>query len=156
MFTNFPRTTRARPALACALAIGVCAGLACGQDEPFTLDDALGNDVASESETSLLDRLGENLRFNVDFVSRVETTSRRGEAAFVTAIGLDIRKVISNDDGDFGTLALQPYVVRRDNSYDDPLPFDGDDAFLLEAHDFYLNITRWGRGRTNIKVSTLR
>lgn len=124
----------------------------------LTLDDVAGSTDAATGDgepRSLLDKLGENLRINVDIVSRVQATSRRGEAEALFAIGLDMHKVFSDEEGDIGTAVLQPYLIRKDNSYMMPtrmIETDQDNGFSIELHDFYFNYTRWGRGRTNIKV----
>jgi hypothetical protein len=104
---------------------------------------------------SFFGSLSDNLRLNVDIVSRVQTTSRRQEAESFIAIGLDIRKVFSDEQGDFGTAVLQPYLIRMDNAYMMPtrmIVTDQNDEFSIELHDFYFNFTRWGRGRSNIKI----
>lgn len=121
------------------------------EEHAVSLDDMLGDSI-NEGENGFLDSFDENLRFSFDFVSRVETTSKRGEAAFVNAIGLDIHKVFSDDEGDIGTLLMQPYIVRRDNQYSRLFVMNNDDAAIIELHDFYFNLTRYGRGQTNFKV----
>ena len=124
------------------------------EEESFSLETALGDQTPfDQGGRSFWDGLGENLRINVDVVTRVKTTRRRGEAEGLVAVGLDIHKVFSDAQGDIGTLLLQPYLLRRDNVNPRPIEFpDGDDSFALELHDFYFNLTRWGRGRTNIKI----
>ncbi len=123
------------------------------QEEEFSLQSELaGRQETLDADRSLWDMLGENLRVSVDLVSRVDISRLRGEFAFLNAAGLDIHKVFSDEQGDIGTLLLQPYVVRRDNQFARPIEFDGDDAFVIELHDFYFNLTRWGRGRTNFKI----
>lgn len=114
-------------------------------------DPAAGEDVSPSS----LGGLGDNLRVNVDFVARVQTTSRRREAESLLALGLDMRKVFSDEQGDIGTAVLQPYLIRMDNAYMMPtrmIDTDQDDEFSVQLHDFYFNYTRWGRGRTNLKI----
>ncbi len=126
-----------------------------GGERAVSLDDLLGANFATgrqASEPDFLESLGENLRLNFDFVSRVQTTSKRGEAAFVNAIGVDIRKVFSDDKGDIGTLLLQPYIVRRDNQYSRLFTMNNDGASIIELHDVYFNLTRYGRGQRNLKI----
>ena len=60
--------------------------------------------------------------------------------------------MFSDDEGDIGTLLLQLYVVRRDNQYSRFFRMNNDDAFVIELHDFYFNLTRFGRGRRNLKI----
>jgi hypothetical protein len=117
-------------------------------EEAFTLDDAEAQDKAP----SFLDRLEENLRLNVDVYSRGSTTHQRGQASWLNAVGLDLHKVFSAPDGDIGTLVLQPFLARRDNAIPVPHHTDGSSDWEIELHDFYFNLRRWGRGRTNIKV----
>lgn len=161
----FDRSLRnlARPALIAVSIVGASIAAAqesegeppTGAEHAVSLDDLLGADSAAEREGSksdFLKSLGENLRLNFDFVSRVETTSKRGEAAFLNTVGVDIHKVFSDDEGDIGTLLLQLYVVRRDNQYSRFFRMNNDDAFVIELHDFYFNLTRSGRGRRNLKI----
>lgn len=98
------------------------------------------------------DRATENLRFNVDLISRVETTRRRGKAAGLHAVGLDIHKVFSDSSGDIGTMILQPYLTRLDNAFPVPHDAEDDDDWDLVFHTFSFNFTRWGRGATNFKI----
>ena len=69
----------------------------------------------------------------------------------VISIG-GIHKVFSDRDGDIGTAVLQPYLVRRDNALPIPMHVEDDDDWEGEFHDFYFNLRRFGRGRTNLKV----
>ena len=126
-----------------------------GAEEAVSLDDLFTTDSAVKGEENgngFLESFSDNLRLNFDYITRVETTSKRGEAAFINAIGLDIRKVFSDDEGDIGTLMMQPYIVRRDNQYSRLYVKNNDDAAVLELHDFYFNLTRYGRGQTNFKI----
>lgn len=161
----FDRSLRnlARPALVAVSIVGASIAAAqepeaeppTGAEHAVSLDDLLGADSAAEGEESksdFLKSLGENLRLNFDFVSRVEITSKRGEAAFLNTVGVDIHKVFSDDEGDIGTLLLQLYVVRRDNQYSRFFRMNNDDAFVIELHDFYFNLTRFGRGQRNLKI----
>ena len=116
-------------------------------EEDFTLTDAVGADGRS-----IWDVLGENLRVNVDVVTRAGFSVRRKEPESLVAVGLDIIKVFSDSQGDIGTLLLQPYVVRRDNAQPRPIEVNGDDSFVIELHDFYFNLTRFGHGQTNLKI----
>jgi hypothetical protein len=114
-----------------------------------------GDESGDDTSSSALGSFGDNLRVDVDFLARVQTTSRRAEAESFLALGLDIRKVFSDAQGDIGTAVLQPYLVRKDNAYMMPtrmIDTDQDDAFSVELHDFYFNYTKLGRGKTNIKI----
>ncbi len=123
------------------------------REEPFTIDATTpsADSEAGGDHRTLWDALGENMRVNVDAISRIGFTRRRSEPEFLNALGLDIHKFVSDSEGTIGTLLLQPYVVRRDNVFERTVAIDGNDAFIIELHDFYFNLTRWGRGRTNIK-----
>jgi hypothetical protein len=151
------------------LEIGVISFATAQEQEPSEDQDSSLNETVEEEELSLdfiteddekersaIERLWEdatdNLRFNIDVVSRIETTRNRGKAAGLNTIGLDVHKVWSNSSGDIGTFVLQPYVVRRDNALPMPPHIEDDDDWDLEFHDFYFNLTRFGKGRTNLKI----
>ncbi|NIA06784.1 MAG: hypothetical protein GWP14_03955 [Actinobacteria bacterium] len=128
-------------------------------EEAFTLEELgtsatlpAGVQASADKEQSFLDRLGENLRFNTDVISRVWTTHRRGQGSWFNAVGFDIHKVFSDNNGDIGTLLLQPFIVRRDNVIPIPHHVEDDDDWELELHDFYFNLRRWGQGRSNFKI----
>ena len=127
-----------------------------GGEMLFTLEGVEGfsgkDGQVSGGGTSLWDKAGENLRFNIDLVSQFEITRRRGEPAWRNAAGVDIHKVFSDRRGDIGTAVLQSYYVRRDNALPVPAHVEDDDDWELEFHDFYFNLTRWGRGRANLKL----
>lgn len=111
--------------------------------------------AADDDSPSLLNDLTDNLRTNIDIIARIQTTSRREEVESLFAIGLDMRKVFSDEKGDIGTAVLQPYLIRMDNAYMMPtrmITTDQNDEFSVQLHDFYFNYTRRGRGRTNVKV----
>ncbi len=103
-------------------------------------------------DQSFWDKAGENLRVNVDIIGRVGYSRRFREASYLGAIGLDVHKVFSGEKGDFGTMVLQPYLVGSDNLYERFVPIDGNNAGVVQLHNFYFNLTRWGRGRTNFKI----
>ena len=125
-------------------------------EEPLTLQSATSaperTTADSEASGGFWDRAKENLRLNVDVISRVETTRRRGEAAGLNALGLDMHKVFSDGSGDIGTLVVQTYLTRYDNAYPVPHYADDDDDWELVIHSFFFNLTRWGRGATNFKI----
>jgi len=102
-------------------------------------------------ERDFSESLKTNLRLSVDAVSRVETSRRRGKPFALNAIGIDLHKVVSSKDKDIGTLLLQPYLVRRDNALMVMTHVEDDDDWDVEFHQFWFNLTRWGKGRTNIR-----
>lgn len=91
-----------------------------------------------------------NARGSVDISSRIIRS--RGTTSSLHALGLDYQKIFSNRRGDIGTLTIQPYLLRIDNS---PAP----SALFSDNHDEALqwritnfNYTRLGRGRLNIRL----
>ena len=129
--------------------------LAPDEEELVFQEDIVGE---IESEERLRDKLLVNLRIDLDIITRGIYERRRDEFEGFNAIGLDIRKVITGRKGDIGVLVLQPYFVRRDNIDPERIPGHTDrrgietDDSSVELHDFYFNLTRWGRGRRNIKI----
>ena len=122
------------------------------EEQVLTLGEPEADGDSQREGFSWRDSVAENLRLGIDLISRVETTRQHRQAAPLNAIGLDAHKVISNSKGDVGTLVLQPYLVRRDNALMVMPHLEGPDDWELEPHDFYFNLTRWGRGRINIKA----
>ena len=124
-------------------------------EEVFSLDGFADGSNASagdgEVEPDFWKSLQTNLRLNFDAVSRVGTSRRRGKPFALNAVGLDIHKVVSSEDNDIGTLLLQPYLVRRDNALMVPTHVEDDDDWEFEFHQFWFNLTGWGKGRTNIR-----
>ena len=96
--------------------------------------------------------LRENMRLNTDFVSRFETNSGANSFSTLNALGLDFHSVAATETGNIGTFVLQPYLVRRDRARPVMPHLEGPSDWEVELHDFYFNLTRWGRGRTNVKI----
>jgi len=107
--------------------------------------------VADPSERTFLAALRTNLRFTADLSSRVGVDNRGG-VFFENVVGLDVHKVISGAHGDWGTVILQGYLTRIDNQASHPPFFDGPHDTELVYRIANLNITRYGRGRFNIRV----
>ncbi len=97
------------------------------QEEVFTLDEGV-SPLEPQAPQSFWDSLGENLRVSIDVVGRISIDRQRGEPWSFMAAGLDIHKVFSDEKGDIGTMLLQPYVVRRDNTLGRAIEIDGDDS----------------------------
>ncbi len=136
-----------------------------------TLDDADRQVQTSGVELSLdaLDSLGdgpeedggqeqrqpcwkENLRFTVDLAERPIYSEHSGLFSNAFFLGIDLHKVFSNSEGDWGTLTLQPFLTRLDGVRRRPPFFD-------DAHDWELvyricnfNYTKYGEGRRNIRI----
>lgn len=68
---------------------------------------------ALNSDRTWLDRWQENLWCNLDIVTRVMTTSRRGTASLLSAVDVDLHNVLSGAGGDMRTLVpLAPEFAR--------------------------------------------
>lgn len=94
----------------------------------------------------------DNLRVTLDLSSRVSLSARRGKVSSENVIGIDLHKVFSDSEGDWGTLRLQPYLTRIDNLTRRPSFFEDDDDWELDFRFFDFNFTRIGRGRFNIRA----
>ena len=64
------------------------------------------------------------------------------------AIGIDSHKVFSGPKGDWGTLMMQGYVM----GVEPMRGSDGSGAAMFMYRIFNLNVTRFGRGRFNVRV----
>jgi hypothetical protein len=113
------------------------------QEEDFVFD------AAGDAEAA--DWLTDNLRLDVDLLTRYETAEERGDDGWLNLIALDIHKVLSDSEGDIGTLLLQPSLARRDGMLV-PNHVKEDHRWKYEVHDFYFNYTKYGQGRTNIRM----
>ena len=131
------------------------------QEEPAserTLSlDSLGSDEEREAlpDRSKLTReiaAASNLRFTLDLSSRISLSTRSGKVGAEHVIGLDLHKVFSDADGDWGTLRLQPYFTRIDNLSPRSPFLEDDDDWELVFRFFDFNFTRIARGRFNIRV----
>ena len=100
---------------------------------------------------SILGSLLENLRFTVDLSSRAGV-SDAGDAAYQNVIGFDLHKVVSGARGDWGTVVLQGYLTRIDSQPKHPPFFDDADDLEFVYRIVNFNLTRYGRGRFNVRV----
>lgn len=98
------------------------------------------------------DAFRRNARFAVDISSRVIRNQGAGVTAYANFIGLDFHKVLSNGDGDWGTLTLQPYLTRIDNLGSHPPFFESANDWELVPRIFNFNYTGLSQGQFNIKV----
>ena len=96
--------------------------------------------------------LTRNLRWALDFSSRVNVSTDTGESAAQSFGGLDLHKVFSDDQGDWGTLTLQLYMTRFDNQNPYPFFFEDDDDWELVPRIANFNYTGLGQGRLNLRV----
>ncbi len=93
-----------------------------------------------------------NLRTAIDLSTRRMESLRGSQGAWVHALGIDIHKVFSNDQGDYGTLVFQPYVVRLNNVPNPPSFFDDGDDWALNWRIANFNYTGLARGRFNLRI----
>ena len=126
-------------------------------EEVFSLSGFGDGSNATDGEDeaparSTWDSLTDNLRLGVEMISRFQTTRRRGKASGFNTIGVDVHKVFADAHGDVGTMLLQLHFARRDNAFPAPHHVEDDDDWEVEFHQFYFNLTRWGRGRTNLRL----
>ena len=110
------------------------------------------SELAGQSGPKWLHSMGDNLRLNVDAISRFDSKRGPDAGSTLNTVGLDVHTVMSNGSGNVGVLVLQPYLVRRGNARPVMMHLEGPNDWEVELHDFYFNVTRWGRGRTNIKI----
>ena len=131
-----------------------------------SLDDEHGDSKAAKShskKTGLTDKTvanktgpsgwQDNLRKAIDVSLRPVYSGPSGDFGAVTVVGLDLLKVFTSDEGDWGVLTLQPYFTRIDNF--DPLNL----SVFDDRHDFELvyricnfNYTGRGKGKSNFRV----
>lgn len=124
------------------------------EEEVFTLDSPAEPSESKDSANGITvwDRLNRNRRLNLDAISHFWTTRRRGKASARHAVALDLHKVFTDDEGDIGTMLLQISLSRYDNALPAPHHAEDDDDWEIEFHDFWFNLTRWGKGRTNVRI----
>ena len=156
--------TKSKPALLLLFCVALTALMLMGpfpgraeQSEPnlsLASTEVLGSPEAEliEQVSSLnwWNSLRENMRLNTDFVSRFETNSGANSFSALNALGLDFHSVAATETGNIGTFVLQPYLVRRDRARPVMPHLESPNDWEVELHDFYFNLTRWGRGRTNV------
>ena len=106
-------------------------------------------------ESDAPDSLGwkDNLRFTVDISTRPTYFGPTGDLGNVAFIGIDLHKVITSENGDIGTLTLQPYLARIDNAPAEPRSnFDDPHDWALQWRIFNFNYTEHGKGKTNFRI----
>ena len=97
----------------------------------------------------------DNLRFTVDFSSRITHFGIQDTEAYIHALGFDMHKVFSTNNKDVGTLILQGYLTRIDNHPAPPGIFDdGDDSeFIYRIFNF--NYTGFNGNTPNVRIGHL-
>jgi hypothetical protein len=101
---------------------------------------------------AMAEPLANNLRWSIDLATRSVWVSPGDAHASANFLGLDVHKIFSGEQGDLGTLLMQPYLIRLDNMAMHPPFFDGPDDTAIEYRILNFNITRWGQGRNNIRI----
>ena len=95
----------------------------------------------------------DNLRQAIDLSFRPVYAGPTGRFGVVSAIGLDVLKIFSNKEGDWGVLTLQPYLLRNDNvDFLNQSVFDDRHDFDLQYRIFNFNYTGFERGKPNIRI----
>lgn len=97
----------------------------------------------------------ENLRFTVDVSNRSLFLTGSGDHANLAFLGIDLHKVFTADEGNIGTLILQPFLTRSDNFQSFPK------SLFADPHDWTIdwrisnfNYTGLGRGKPNIRIGS--
>ena len=109
---------------------------------------ASGASAADSGETTLTD----NLRWTIDVAARGMIETESDEFGHVEFLGLDLHKVFSNENGDWATLLLQPYLTRINNVDMHPPFFDDDYDTQVVWRITNINFTVLDGGRLNFKV----
>ena len=119
-----------------------------GSSLPRTLD--LG--TAEAPPLGLAAGLKENLVLTLDLSSRASLSTDSGEAFTQNVVGIDLRKMFSGPEADWGTLLFQGYLTRIANQAHHPPFFEDDDDWELVYRIANLNLTRLARGKLNLRV----
>ena len=142
--------------LVCVVAWGLAQVAAQPQDGPDELQPLfeLPRSSAGDDQRSPLDRFRDHfdLRLAIDLSARGIFSDARDEFSAVSALGLDLHKVFRDDEGDWATLVLQPYLTRIDNLPMHPPFFEDDDDWELVWRIANLNFTRLSHGQFNLRV----
>ena len=99
-----------------------------------------------------LPRYANDWRSTVDVAARSIWSDSPGPSPWALYLGLDIHRVFSDEQRDIGTLTLQPYLTRIGNMASHPPFFDGPNDTQLVYRIFNFNLTRYGGGRTNVRL----
>lgn len=134
--------------LTAALA-GLIATTSVAEDTDVSVDPLA---EASRDRYDMLGDFGENLRLTIDFASRFSVTADTNHITTIQYFGLDIHKVFTGDNGDWGTMMLQPYLTRFDNAEARPPFVEEEDGWELFWRQTYFNYTGLAGGRLNFKV----
>jgi hypothetical protein len=113
-----------------------------------TRDAATRTQEDAPQGDALASVLRSNWRITVDLSGGLVVHDRGNRVLAQNVVGFDTHKVITGPAGDWGTLVMQGYLTRMDHLAG---PVDGGDASFM-YRIFNLNITRFGRGRFNVRV----
>jgi len=94
----------------------------------------------------------QNLRWAIDLSARHKTSLQGEPSSWQHAIGLDLHKVFQNNNGDFGTLVFQPFLVKLTNVRNPPFFFDDGDDWELTWRIANFNYTGIAQGRLNTRI----
>ena len=95
----------------------------------------------------------DNLRQTIDLSFRPVYSGPTGRFGVVSAVGLDLLKIFSNKEGDWGVLTLQPYLLRIDNiDFPNQSVFEDRHDFELQYRIFNFNYTGFERGKPNLRI----
>lgn len=144
---NLRMATLAAGILASALTLGAQDTRSSG--ELLSLED-IGRPLQGQQE-SVLDSLTDNARWAFDLSARGMYNNRANEWYSAFFMGLDLHKVFSGPDGDWGTLVLQPYVMRLDSPAQ-PAFFEDHHDWELVYRIFNFNYTGLAGGKFNVRV----
>lgn len=118
----------------------------CGQ-----ISTAYGNEI-TEDQSNLADNWTSNLRWSADLSTRHKNSLRGENSDWQHVIGFDLHKVFQSEKGDFGTLIIQPYLVRLTNVKNPPFFFDDGDDWELTWRITNFNYTGLAQSRLNFRV----
>ena len=105
-----------------------------------------------ESSDELPKWFTDNLRWTIDLSSRAAIFTDTGRTGTTNIVGLDLHKVFSDSQGDWGTLIIQLYVTRIDDIPNPPPFFESDEDWELVTRITNFNYTGLAGGRFNIKA----
>lgn len=93
-----------------------------------------------------------NTRWAFDFSARRIRNLEKDEWYEQDVYGFDLHKVFSNENGDYGTLVFQPYLVNLTNVPKAPFFFDDGDDWELTWRIANFNYTGLAQGKFNIRL----
>jgi hypothetical protein len=95
--------------------------------------------------------LRDNLRWTIDLAARAVDETESHEFGHVEFLGLDLHKVFTGDQGDWGTLTFQSYLTRINNIGMHPPFFESSYDTEIEWRIANFNLVVLDGGRMNIR-----